>query len=970
VNCPSLMKQQEEFEELALSKGAERFIKSLYGELSEEAVEVGVKKRSQQPLSRTQPGKRLILEHVDKVTARLRGLFTKEGKESLGTEATNSNPFLYAESMESIAFLAMKATIDFFARSVTRNEMSEAPRTKLINTLGNEILLELYANKARKSPSEELIAIEAALAHKKYGKDSEQGKCKEYLRKRKQRLFERMKNVDLANDPVLPVRVGLVIYHILHEEQVIDIRTISESNRKKTVMCRLAPAITEELRGRLDRWADDHPIWGPTVVPPRPWKKCRDGGYHFKLKNTLQIIKKHDDQIDMGTCPEVFDAVNRLQSTSYSINNYVLEVAQSIFARKDETEYAKLFKIKKEEETEYLEFKNKKSHPNSRDSIRMWMTVGVLKVLKEAERLKGYPEVYFVHTLDFRGRIYSKSTYLNPQGTDLCRGLIHFGNPKPIMDEQAAGWLANHGANSYGGELGRESYAARRNWIEENEARIRAVARSPLDNIEFLMQADSPWSFLAWSREWAAFLDAGMGYGSRLPVAVDGTCNGFQHFAALTRSAELGRNVNLLPSEKPNDIYGFVAESTAVGVNTLPEVKDYSTMSIKDMLRRYYRYLYRGNYIKKHDQEPKEEKYNFALDELESDDVARGERQANDNEPTDIVLEEANSSRTEKGVDGDDDFSQRDDAQSKTDFEKNLAALGVDKSTKTMDKKRKKKLLKCLQQCRNQLANTILHRLLQDPETGVELDRKLLKPVVMTFPYSATHSSNADAICDELTTRSLFSVMEKYYPNDTKYRAQSHRLEYILAHAITRFARKTINDKMPLASDVMKYLRDLPERDITKASITWRTPCGLTVCQYYPKLSEAKRKKLAYSDEVFYIRKLTTTTVADLSGHRKGISPNFVHSCDAAHLMKTVNSAFNNGITHFLAIHDSYSTHASDMEALSRILREEFVKMYEGNDLLELLRIALKRSKEKPFAANLQETFDIRQVMESDYFFS
>jgi DNA-directed RNA polymerase len=79
------------------------------------------------------------------------------------------------------------------------------------------------------------------------------------------------------------------------------------------------------------------------------------------------------------------------------------------------------------------------------------------------------------------------------------------------------------------------------------------------------------------------------------------------------------------------------------------------------------------------------------------------------------------------------------------------------------------------------------------------------------------------------------------------------------------------------------------------------------------------------------------------------------------------------GIDSFLMIHDSYATHAADMEALRRILREEFVKMYANDKPLEKLRQALL-SEETRNAGKVPEIavgdFDIAQVLESEYFFS
>ncbi|NKW09115.1 hypothetical protein HGG76_02400 [Ochrobactrum tritici] len=47
---------------------------------------------------------------------------------------------------------------------------------------------------------------------------------------------------------------------------------------------------------------------------------------------------------------------------------------------------------------------------------------------------------------------------------------------------------------------------------------------------------------------------------SALPVRVDGTCNGIQHLSAMVLDEEGGASVNLIPSEKPRDIYQEVAD--------------------------------------------------------------------------------------------------------------------------------------------------------------------------------------------------------------------------------------------------------------------------------------------------------------------------------------------------------------------------------------------------------------------------
>ena len=47
---------------------------------------------------------------------------------------------------------------------------------------------------------------------------------------------------------------------------------------------------------------------------------------------------------------------------------------------------------------------------------------------------------------------------------------------------------------------------------------------------------------------------------SSLPVHMDGSCNGLQHYAALGRDKVGGTAVNLCPFDKPQDVYSGVME--------------------------------------------------------------------------------------------------------------------------------------------------------------------------------------------------------------------------------------------------------------------------------------------------------------------------------------------------------------------------------------------------------------------------
>src|SRR5690606_26884152 len=70
-----------------------------------------------------------------------------------------------------------------------------------------------------------------------------------------------------------------------------------------------------------------------------------------------------------------------------------------------------------------------------------------------------------------------------------------------------------------------------------------------------------PWQFLAFLFEYAEAMATGSpeDYVSYLPVGLDGSCNGLQNFSAMLRDPVGGKATNLIPGDKPNDIYAQVA---------------------------------------------------------------------------------------------------------------------------------------------------------------------------------------------------------------------------------------------------------------------------------------------------------------------------------------------------------------------------------------------------------------------------
>ena len=67
--------------------------------------------------------------------------------------------------------------------------------------------------------------------------------------------------------------------------------------------------------------------------------------------------------------------------------------------------------------------------------------------------------------------------------------------------------------------------------------------------------------------------------------------------------------------------------------------------------------------------------------------------------------------------------------------------------------------------------------------------------------------------------------------------------------------------------------------------------------------------------------------------------PNFIHSLDASHMMLSALECQKAGLN-FASVHDSYWTHASDVDTMSNILRTAFIRLHSEN-IMERLRSEL-----------------------------
>lgn len=344
--------------------------------------------------------------------------------------------------------------------------------------------------------------------------------------------------------------------------------------KRTRITVHLSPSVFEKIREIDHRLLTFSTYAVPCIEPPVDWSDLRSGGFHTKnfrrrfgyfIKPPYSFGKTQDylsDISGMGSFDRIFKNVNALQKTEWAINSEVLDIVKrvaeitktdeivGVLPEKPKTDDYITIKRYKQELSKYLKYQS---------------------CIKCAETFSDYKRIYFVYKCDFRGRVYSVSRDINPQGTDLSKGLLMFARGKGLPTQEAKNWFFINGANRYG--LDKKSYDERIKWIIDNRDVLLSVARDPIGNHEYWISADKPVQFLAWLLEYRRYIESPDGFVSHLPVSMDGTANGLQHLTALLRDNKAAGLVNLKKSDSPCDLYAEIARKVTEAVikDTSPE---------------------------------------------------------------------------------------------------------------------------------------------------------------------------------------------------------------------------------------------------------------------------------------------------------------------------------------------------------------------------------------------------------------
>lgn len=329
-----------------------------------------------------------------------------------------------------------------------------------------------------------------------------------------------------------------------------DVVTFADKRKRKGHWKMKSLALSAEAHTRVSadlvHWLQAGFVNEPMIVPPQ------DGGY-LTVKHRAVSSKtgpgglktKAEDTFAWQAASEV------IAGTAWSVPPLTLEFLR---ARPDVVE---------------------RSEP---DLLRREALLGAHRRLATEERF------YLPIFMDFRGRVYTRPSFVTYQGGDLQKGLLCFpenGNG-PIPEPPHGGYSVQRAPNEEC-VLAKTMHIAAlmghdKATLESREAAIWSLADVMNDvnrrrwdgkHLSALLEAsDEPVQLLT-----ALTLESS-GQWDRMAVQLDGTCNGLQHLSAMFRDETAAPNVNLMEStlqDCPSDLYLDIAQKVQAKVRTIKD---------------------------------------------------------------------------------------------------------------------------------------------------------------------------------------------------------------------------------------------------------------------------------------------------------------------------------------------------------------------------------------------------------------
>lgn len=670
--------------------------------------------------------------------------------------------------------------------------------------------------------------------------------------------------------------------------------------------------------------------FGPTDYPPIAWSKHSYGPYHdLELSRGSPIVRnaspEQRDLIELmirnGDFDLPMEALNLLQAVPLRINKYVLEALKWTRLRKYRTRAVKKYPNCIETDTRYtaeevaamtkrqrisVSEEERKRHADNmaakgnRRQIKGWI---------DTAEWWGDDQFWLAYNFDTRGRVYHIGEF-GHHNTDCLRAMFEFANKKPIGDNIDFLFLAI--ANTYG--MDKMAIPDRVNWAKANEKIIRATGhqggtdknpvygfRDEKTEYEYFMPeevdgqlqfvsagkmtpfqfwAKAGFQFLAACRELAKLRDwqKKTGYDesqfySGLPVALDATQSGIQHYALASRNYNDGFLTNIVPQDKPNDLYQVVLERAKV---LFQELSDRNKASLQQ------------NPIT-----PEQQAQIDAFEQLEDDET--------------VGYEELKAARKRFKATG---------AYAKQRMIKEIDAIERLFKWGGYDRTVTKRNTMCFAYSSEEYGMS--DQILTDTMNPLALQVRLKE--IPEHPFGPDMGFAASVVMGRIHYQAIRDVVQSAAAGMDYFQSCSDLLHQFNLH----FGFKT-----KWGFPVMHYYREEYENKYRPSTWLYDFKLAEVLKKDNPNFDETDA--IVRRSQSLSLTRYTDKV--ERNGSRQAIAPNIIHSQDSLLLQMTVATCAENNVRDLLVVHDSFASTIADAQTMSECVRLATVDLYHEFDL-------------------------------------
>jgi DNA-directed RNA polymerase len=253
------------------------------------------------------------------------------------------------------------------------------------------------------------------------------------------------------------------------------------------------------------------------------------------------------------------------------------------------------------------------------------------------------------------------------------------------------------------------------------------------------------------------------------------------------------------------------------------------------------------------------------------------------------------------------------------------------------------------------VAGILKTKLAQHPFWGnskfdINLWRKLVKRCVMVFGYAGTRYGMGEIVYEDGK-----DLLKKKFPDDPNISNLSRKNSITLGNLIY----DSLPTVLPKPEAIMRFITTATTRLLTKRiedekitepaklALSWVSPSGFRVNQYLekytatsilfpfgsPVLTHEVRRGKVYKSLAQNSVRLSLVLANGKTFNKKSMSssaaPNFVHSYDAALVVKTcIAMETNSPLTNSSFCHDSFGVSADRVDELNIEVRKQFIKIF------------------------------------------